>query len=90
MISSTPGRSSSAWSSTQLRFRQWVLEFLARWRVAPGADYAAELRRLNALLARARGYREVVAADSGGASWNTPASTMSRSYSHCSRRKSPP
>ena len=45
--------------------REWVRDWLARWRDAPGGDYMAELRRLNHLLARARCYPEMVIAKEG-------------------------
>ena len=41
--------------------RDWI----ARWRVAPGAAYRAELRRLNHLLARAKCYPEMVITKDG-------------------------
>jgi predicted RNA-binding Zn ribbon-like protein len=47
------------------KLRKWMSEWIARWSEQPGADYSAELRRLNALLERATHYREVVAADHG-------------------------
>jgi predicted RNA-binding Zn ribbon-like protein len=40
--------------------REWARDWIARWRDAPGADYCAELRSLNRLLARATCYREMV------------------------------
>ncbi len=41
--------------------RTWAAAWLSRWRAAPDADYAPQLRRLNALLLRANDYRQVVA-----------------------------
>lgn len=43
------------------RFRQWAEEFIARWQAQPGADFAAELRRLNGLLERASVHRSLTA-----------------------------
>lgn len=45
------------------RFRQWASDWLARWRNAPGEDYAAELQHLNRLLERGARYSQVVAAE---------------------------
>jgi predicted RNA-binding Zn ribbon-like protein len=45
--------------------REWMREWIARWRAAPRADYTAELRRLNALLARAACHRELAPSRSG-------------------------
>src|SRR5262245_59747861 len=42
-------------------FREWVREWLARWRSAPGASYAKEIERLNKLLDRVAVRRRVVA-----------------------------
>lgn len=47
------------------KFRDWAAGWISRWRDAPGGDYEAELRRLNRLLERAKGYREAVATKSG-------------------------
>ena len=47
------------------RFRVWAGEWLYRWHDAPGGDYKAELRRLNRLLERVRGYREAVVTRNG-------------------------
>lgn len=46
-------------------FRQWAGDWILRWRDAPGGDYKAELRRLNRLLERAKGYHEVVVTENG-------------------------
>jgi predicted RNA-binding Zn ribbon-like protein len=40
--------------------REWVGDWISRWRNAPGADYRIEVRRLNRLLERARSYQEAV------------------------------
>lgn len=45
--------------------REWVGDWISRWRDAPDANYEAELRRLNGLLQRAKCYREVVATGDG-------------------------
>jgi predicted RNA-binding Zn ribbon-like protein len=45
------------------RFRDWAGAWIARWRDAPDADYATEIRRLNRLLERAHRYREVLTND---------------------------
>jgi predicted RNA-binding Zn ribbon-like protein len=42
------------------KFRDWAAAWIARWSADPSADYAGELRRLNALLARQHGYSELV------------------------------
>ena len=47
------------------RFREWAGEWISRWQDAPGGDYKAELRRLNRLLERAKGYREAVVTRNG-------------------------
>ena len=39
---------------------EWAGDWISRWRDAPGGNYETELRRLNRLLERAKGYREVV------------------------------
>jgi len=40
--------------------RRWATAWIARWRSDPHASYEVELRRLNALLAHAGEYRQVV------------------------------
>jgi predicted RNA-binding Zn ribbon-like protein len=47
------------------RFREWAGDWISRWRDAPGGDYKAELRHLNRLLERAKGYREAVVTKNG-------------------------
>jgi predicted RNA-binding Zn ribbon-like protein len=47
------------------RLREWARGWLARWREDPGGDYAAEVRHLNAFLARPLVHRELVAAPRG-------------------------
>lgn len=47
------------------RFREWGGDWISRWRDAPGGDYKAELRGLNRLLERAKGYREAVVTKNG-------------------------
>lgn len=47
------------------KFREWAGEWISRWQDAPGGDYKAELRRLNRLLERAKGYREAVVTKDG-------------------------
>jgi predicted RNA-binding Zn ribbon-like protein len=42
------------------QLRGWTRDWVVRWRDAPTADYGAEVRRLNALLAGARFFRQVV------------------------------
>lgn len=42
------------------KFRDWATAWVMRWSADPSADYASELRRLNALLARKHGYAELV------------------------------
>ena len=42
------------------RLREWAGDWISRWRDAPSGNYEMELRRLNRLLERAKGYREVV------------------------------
>src|SRR3954470_6703426 len=41
------------------KFRLWASEWIADWREQPGADFGAELRRVNGLLERARVYRSL-------------------------------
>lgn len=43
------------------RVREWARGWIARWRVAPHADYSREVAQLNELLARAAVHREIVA-----------------------------
>jgi len=43
------------------KLRTWATEWIARWREAPEADTSAERRKLNAVLRRASGHRELVA-----------------------------
>lgn len=45
--------------------RTWAVEWLSRWRDDPRGNYAAELRRLNGLLERAKCHRHLEAARSG-------------------------
>ena len=47
------------------KLREWAAQWIARWREAPGADYTAEIRRLNGLLQREKCHRELVAAKKG-------------------------
>ena len=47
------------------KFREWTGDWISRWRDAPGGDYEAEVRRLNRLLERAKGYREAVVTENG-------------------------
>jgi predicted RNA-binding Zn ribbon-like protein len=41
-------------------FRQWAGDWIERWRATPGSHNPADVRRLNALLARAKLYREAL------------------------------
>jgi predicted RNA-binding Zn ribbon-like protein len=41
------------------RMRSWAEAWIARWSLAPGADYRAELRRLNAWLHHGTWHREI-------------------------------
>jgi len=43
--------------------RQWGAAWIERWAGDPAADYSAEVRRLNGLLANKRGYVELVQRD---------------------------
>lgn len=45
--------------------REWARGWISRWRDAPRGDYRTELRRLNGLLKRVKGYRELVVTRSG-------------------------
>lgn len=45
--------------------REWVRDWIARWRDDPGGPYRAEIRRLNRLLARAQCYPEMVGTKDG-------------------------
>jgi predicted RNA-binding Zn ribbon-like protein len=47
------------------KFRDWAAAWVARWAADPSADYASELRRLNALLAHKHGYAELVREPAG-------------------------
>jgi predicted RNA-binding Zn ribbon-like protein len=47
------------------RFREWAGDWISRWCDAPGGNYETEFRRLNRLLERAKGYREVVVTENG-------------------------
>ena len=47
------------------RVRDWLREWLTRWRQAPNADYSEELTALNRLMARDAPRSEVVASDDG-------------------------
>jgi predicted RNA-binding Zn ribbon-like protein len=45
--------------------REWVRDWIGRWRDTPTGDYGAELRRLNQLMARATRYPEIVVTTDG-------------------------
>jgi predicted RNA-binding Zn ribbon-like protein len=45
--------------------REWTRDWVARWRDDPGGEYAAELRRLNQVMARAMRHPEMVATTDG-------------------------
>jgi predicted RNA-binding Zn ribbon-like protein len=45
--------------------RQWMTEWVSRWRESPHAHYDAELRRLNGLLAHAKCYRQLLRSKGG-------------------------
>ena len=45
--------------------RQWIADWIGRWRDAPQRPYSTEIRRLNALLARARCHRTLVRSTEG-------------------------
>ena len=47
------------------RVREWLREWLGRWRQAPGADYSEDLAMLNKLMAREAPRSEVVASEEG-------------------------
>ncbi|MBA3831698.1 MAG: CGNR zinc finger domain-containing protein [Chthoniobacterales bacterium] len=47
------------------KVRQWVQEWISKWRDAPAANYEREVRRLNALIERASSYRELVVTKGG-------------------------
>ncbi len=47
------------------KFREWASDWISRWRDTPAGDYKAELRHLNRLLERAKGYREAVVTKDG-------------------------
>lgn len=47
------------------KIRAWAAAWLMRWCVNPDADYAAELRRLNKLMAAATCFHEVTSAQEG-------------------------
>jgi predicted RNA-binding Zn ribbon-like protein len=52
-------------SAKAREFRQWAAEWVERWSGGRGGHTASELRRLNALLARAHVYREALPAVHG-------------------------
>jgi hypothetical protein len=51
------------------KFRQWASDWIERWRDEPltgrDVDHGPELRRLNLILERTSGYRELVTGDAG-------------------------
>jgi predicted RNA-binding Zn ribbon-like protein len=47
------------------KLREWARDWIARWRDAPRSGFAAELRRLNHVLARAKRYPEMVVTKNG-------------------------
>lgn len=47
------------------KLREWAAVWIGRWRDAPNGDHSAELRRLNALLGRARWQRQLAPAEGG-------------------------
>jgi predicted RNA-binding Zn ribbon-like protein len=47
------------------KVREWARDWVARWRVRPGADYSAEIATLNKLLAREASTHELVATKEG-------------------------
>lgn len=47
------------------RVREWLRDWLTRWRQAPNANYSEELAALNRLMAREAPRSEVVATDDG-------------------------
>ena len=47
------------------KLREWAREWLERWRVAPNANYAQEIKSLNAYLSQESVSREVVATKEG-------------------------
>jgi predicted RNA-binding Zn ribbon-like protein len=42
------------------KLRQWAADWIARWHVAPHADYGSEVRRVNRALERATWYHQLV------------------------------
>lgn len=48
-----------ATAASARKLRAWATQWLARWRAAPDDGYEPELRRLNELLGRAHGYRQL-------------------------------
>jgi len=47
------------------KVREWARDWIARWRVRPGADFSTEIAALNKLLAREAGTHELVATKDG-------------------------
>lgn len=57
-----PAASLDAAAADARELREWARTWLARWRETPAGAFKTEIRRLNGLLARASGYRELVRA----------------------------
>ncbi|HEY6557834.1 MAG TPA: CGNR zinc finger domain-containing protein [Polyangiaceae bacterium] len=45
------------------KLRQWACDWIARWHVAPRADYGSEVRRINRALERASWYHQLAFED---------------------------
>ena len=61
------------------KVREWARDWLARWRVRPGADYADEIAALNKLLAREASTHELVATKDGMTARGAPAARIATS-----------
>ncbi len=52
-------------ATTARELRGWARDWIERWREDPTVDYTIEVRRLNLLLSRGNGFRQIVATDDG-------------------------
>ncbi|HWA37156.1 MAG TPA: CGNR zinc finger domain-containing protein [Burkholderiales bacterium] len=60
-----PGQALDAAAAEARALREWVRDWMARWREAPAASHAREMRQLNALLGQARWTRQAIATKQG-------------------------
>jgi predicted RNA-binding Zn ribbon-like protein len=57
------GKALDAVAAEARKLRSWATEWIERWSNEPNESYAAELRRLNALLERGRSYHKITQVD---------------------------